>query len=242
MFWRVKVTFYSDKPIVLPLNYNHILQSCIYKTLTPELSSFLHSKGFEVEGRVFKLFTFSKLFGRYNVSNRVISFIPPVHFYFSTSVNLIIDTLSAEVLKIKQVRIGDNQLTVESVDFNIIKPSNEVKVKTVSPITVHIPEENKNRYLSPDDERFFEFLKSNLNRKFMANFGYSGDEVLIIPLSKRWKKVVTFFKNTPVVGWEGRLLLKGEEKMIGLALSTGLGSKNSQGFGMIIEQDDQIKK
>ncbi|MCS7299572.1 MAG: CRISPR-associated endoribonuclease Cas6, partial [Spirochaetia bacterium] len=167
---------------------------------------------------------------------------PPVYFYFATSVNLIIDTLSAEVLKIKQVKIGNNQVMVESVDFNIIKPSNEVDVKTVSPITVHIPEENKNRYLSPYDERFFEFLKSNLNRKFMANFGYSSDDVLIIPLSKRWKKVVTFFKNTPVVGWEGRLLLKGEEKMIGLALSTGLGSKNSQGFGMIIEQDNQFRK
>lgn len=237
MFWRVKITLYSNTPIVLPLSYNHFLQSCIYNTLTPELSAFLHSKGFEAGGKVFKLFTFSKLFGKYKVVDKIISFIPPIYFYFSTSVNLIADTFSSEALKSKEIRIGKNSVFIEAVEFEPIRPKEEVVVKTISPITVHIPENGKLRYLSPDSERFFGLISSNLSKKFFANFGYSSEDISLVSLSSKWKKVVTFFKNTPVVGWEGMLLLKGDEKMVGLALSTGLGSKNSQGFGMIIEQE-----
>jgi CRISPR/Cas system endoribonuclease Cas6 (RAMP superfamily) len=47
----------SEKKIVLPVHYNHILQGFIYNTINSELADFLHREGYG-EKRKFKLFAF----------------------------------------------------------------------------------------------------------------------------------------------------------------------------------------
>jgi len=58
-----------DAPILLPVNYNYLILSMIYRNITPSLSEFLHSEGYAYEKRRFKLFTFSRLKGKYIPSN-----------------------------------------------------------------------------------------------------------------------------------------------------------------------------
>lgn len=241
MFWRVKITFASEKPVLLPVNYSNLLQSYIYNTFTVELAEFLHNKGFKNQGKVFKLFTFSKLFGKYKVYQKTISFSSPFYFYFSTPLDIIIDSFSSEILKKIEGKIGNNVVFTESIEFEEIKLSNEMAVKTLSPITVHLSEITPDkkvilRYLSPEEENFFKLLKDNLLKKSLVVLGdYGSNDIELIPISRKWKKVVTFFKKTPIVGWEGTLLLRGDERIIGIGLTAGLGSKSSQGFGMVAE-------
>ena len=61
----------SDR-IVLPIQYNHIIQAMIYSILDDELAHFLHEKGFQTEKRTFKMFTFSRLKGRYILNKTMV--------------------------------------------------------------------------------------------------------------------------------------------------------------------------
>ncbi len=40
-----------------------------------------------------------------------------------------------------------------------------------------------------------------------------------------------------IKGWNGKFRLTGDKKMLELALSAGLGAKNSQGFGLIVLEE-----
>ncbi len=236
MFYRVKVIFYSDKPVILPINYNHLLQSYIYNTLTPDLATFLHNEGFRVGKKVFKLFTFSKIFGRYKVDGKLISFSSPFYFYFSTPIQILMDDYVSENFKKEYVRIGNNRVDVQFVEFEEIPVKSYVVVKTISPIAVYITEGSRRVYFSPNETQFFEIILNNLRKKYYLVFGEEYKKnIEILPHSGRWKKCITKFKNTLIVGWEGKIVINGDEKIVSLALTTGLGSKNSQGFGMVVE-------
>ncbi len=47
---RIKFRFASNEPIVIPVQYNHALQSMIYNNISPELADFLHDQGFLFSG------------------------------------------------------------------------------------------------------------------------------------------------------------------------------------------------
>jgi CRISPR-associated endoribonuclease Cas6 len=64
---RIKLKFYSEGPLVIPVQYNHAVQSLIYNNISEELAEFLHEWGFVLNGQRFKLFTFSRLEGRFRI-------------------------------------------------------------------------------------------------------------------------------------------------------------------------------
>jgi len=44
------------------------------------------------------------------------------------------------------------------------------------------------------------------------------------------------FNGTLIVGWEGLFRIEGEGEILKVALESGLGAKNSAGFGCIISK------
>ena len=46
------------------------------------------------------------------------------------------------------------------------------------------------------------------------------------------------YRETVIKGWMGRFVLKGNRKLLKLGYECGIGSKNSQGFGMVEVVDD----
>ena len=48
----------------------------------------------------------------------------------------------------------------------------------------------------------------------------------------RFIKRATRFKTTFITAWHGRFVLEAPPRVLELLYDTGLGSKNSQGFGM----------
>ena len=61
-----------DEPLLLPVNYNHILQAVIYRSLDiiPGYAEFLHEGGFMRGQRQYKMFQFSQLKGEYRIENK----------------------------------------------------------------------------------------------------------------------------------------------------------------------------
>lgn len=245
MFWRLKIIVSSEFPIVLPLSYNHILQSYIYNNLEPQIASFLHEKGFNYNNRVFKLFTFSRILGKYKISKPFISFLPPVHFFFSTPLNIVLESHFFYLLKKGKFNLGNNEVYVENVVFEEIKPVNYCKVKTLSPITTYITQGKFTKFFNPKDDEFYRIIKSNLKKKYELFYQETLEENFELKLLKfnpRKGKILTSFKGTIIEAWDGTFEFLGNERLIALALSTGIGNKNSQGFGMLKEVNERINK
>lgn len=61
---------------------------------------------------------------------------------------------------------------------------------------------------------------------------------LKMELIKRPVEKIVKYRETVIKGWMGRFVLKGNRKLLKLGYECGIGSKNSQGFGMVEVVDD----
>ncbi len=237
---KLKVVLSSNSPIVLPIHYNYILQSFIYNNLDAIYSLFFHNYGFSYGKRHFKLLTFSQLFGKKKISRKLkkITFFPPIHFYFSSVIEEAISSHAKTLLKRKELRLGRNKISLESV--HVIKEEVRNKkaiVKTLSPITIHSTnEEKKTVYYNPKQEIFYKLLEENLRKKCrIIGINENLESIKISPAENSFfKKVIALYKNNFVIeAWKGKFIIEAEPQVIEVALKAGLGDRNSQGFGMV---------
>ncbi len=238
---RFEVRFSCDDKITIPVHYNEYVQAIVYNHLDPKLSTKLHNEGFKYNKRKFKFFTFSRILGKssFNSKTKTLTFVPPISIFFSFSVRDIAKSFLDCITKANGVKLKGNVLKVISVRIYPIKSYKSVKVKTLSPITVYRTfvedGKRKTRYYSPNEAEFSHLVKDNLLRKYRTLFGrdYSGE--FNIEVVKVGRMAIVNYKGTFIKAWDGVFTLEGDEDMLFLALSSGLGAKNSQGFGMIME-------
>ena len=65
-----------ESPLILPVNYNHILQAVIYQGIgkASDFGNFMHEEGYYLGQRQYKMFQFSQLSGKYSIKNNQIVF------------------------------------------------------------------------------------------------------------------------------------------------------------------------
>ena len=226
----------------LPIHYNHILQGFIYDNISQKLASFLHEQGYIHGKRSFKLFTFSRLYGKFRLNRDSIDFESPVHFYIASSDSHFIQEFAESLIKAGNVKLGRQLIRVSSIEvYPNQKFNKEVIINTLAPITVYSTlntraGKKKTYYYSPYEKEFSELIADNLRKKFeLVYHKEPGSRNLVIELIKNGKRVsekVIKYKDFIVKGWMGKFKLKGSLSLISVAYDTGLGSKNSQGFGM----------
>lgn len=67
---RIELNLEFDE-LNLPIHYNHILQAVILKWINDEnYARFIHDKGYEFNNRRYKLYTFSRLEGKFNIDKK----------------------------------------------------------------------------------------------------------------------------------------------------------------------------
>ena len=232
---RLKPT--NEKCIALPQHYNHLVQSAIYSSISPSLSKFLHESGFLYGKRSFKLFTFSRLFGRYQLLGSKILFEDHIELWISSPIKKFIEDIANFILKRGYMMIGNDKLCVTEIIFpkepNI---SQRVKIRMLSPVTVYSTlytrEGNKKTYYySPYEKDFSRLINENAKKKFYVLEGKKLKSYMkISPI--RVRECVSMYKRTVIKGWYGEFSLEGPITLIKCVYEAGLGAKNSQGFGM----------
>lgn len=237
---HLTIEFTSEKAIVLPIHYNHIIQGFIYDTIDEKLASFLHSKGYGEE-RVFKLFCFSNIFGKADRKS------VPDHLVFNNKISLEIsspmsdfcESLANGIFK-KTIRLGSNLLDVASIKIdNQLVDAESVTLVSLSPIVAYStllrPDSSKYTcYFQPGEEDFQRIVAENLRKKYRA---YMNDEppakdVFIQPIQLPKMHIVNY-KGFIIKGYTCKLRVEGPKELIQVAVDAGLGSKNSQGFGCV---------
>lgn len=241
---RVSIDFILNNQLELPIQYNHILHALILKSLdNKQYQKFIHDTGYEVNKRKYKMYTFSKLQGKFrlNKEKRTVTYFNKatllISSYDEKFTNFIINNIACkDTLEIKgqQAAVG----AVETSFFNV--QDEELKVYTKSPITVYSTFEkdgkNKTYYYSPYESEFSELIRNNLIKKYKAYHGKEPENKnLSIELLNRRKpkESVVIYKGILVKGWNGEYIMRGSKELLNLAYNAGVGSKNSQGFGCI---------
>jgi CRISPR-associated endoribonuclease Cas6 len=238
---RLSLTFSFTKELLLPFHYNEIIQGLIYRLLDKAIAEKLHDEGFILGKRKFKLFTFSRLFGRFKREGENLKFFSPFKFYLSSPYNEMVESLVLNLLKTPEIKILENKVIVESVEV-VASPviKREVTVKMLSPLTVYStllsPDgKKKTYYYHPKEKEFSQLVKENLFKKYKAFYGKipPSEEFHIEPLgiSNKNEKLV-IYKGFIIKGWMGKFRLRGNPELIKFSYEAGLGAKNSQGFGM----------
>ena len=227
-----------EQPLSLPLNYNHIVQSIIYRAIgtMPDYADFLHNEGYSLEKRQYKMFQFSQLSGDYYIQNKQIIFKSYIVFEIRSPEPLLIRLLGESFWN-NGIYFGKTLCTdiqIELYDYTIEVEELYIQMKT--PITVYSTdyEMGKTYYYNPDEEEFYRQINDNFYRKYEAYYGVDPISTLKIQkLDKDLpKKFVTKYQGSYITGWYGKYLISGKRKYLDFLYQAGVGSKNSQGFGM----------
>lgn len=229
--------------MTLPLRYNHIIQGFIYENISESLASWLHDQGESFNRRRFKLFTFSRLLGRYKISDGNILFKGPLELHISSVHEKILKSLANHLLRGEWLRFGRGYCKLEGIEVqNPVFDNTRIKVRALSPIVIYSTLEKgdgrkKTYYYSPYENDWKEQILFNLERKANAlgwNWCLDHTDHFVKPLkvSNRDLKIIEY-KGTIIKGWMGLYELELPKAFLNLAYDAGLGSKNSQGFGCI---------
>ncbi|TCL54665.1 CRISPR-associated Cas6 family protein [Hydrogenispora ethanolica] len=235
---RLKISFNSDAPIDLPVQYNHWLQATLYASLDPEFGAFLHDRGFDGGGRVFKLFTFSRLFGTFRINGPQISFTPPLQLIVASPVERFCQSLLNGLLTKGEIRLGENRLVVESVQAeHPVVEGESLKLHLLSPVTVYSTLLRRDGrkytcYFAPGDPEFTRLAKENLDKKFRALVGTEPSPGIMTIHPLRLPRLhILDYKGNVIKAYSGMLQMNGPRELLQLAIDAGLGSKNGMGFG-----------
>lgn len=231
----------SGDGLRLPTQYNYWIQSAIYNILHPEYAGRLHDEGYSGGGRIFRLFTFSRLMGSYRLDRQsgTISFAGPVRLVIASPMAEFCEQVASVLVKEGRLKLGSQRVEVEKVEAASPRvTSSTVEVSALSPITVYStcdkPDGKKYTcYFDPRERPFSDQVHENLTRKWEAIHGepYYGETTMIEPLGKTRQHILRY-KGTVIKAWSGRFRLQGDPALMQVGIDAGFGAKNAQGFGL----------
>jgi len=222
----------------LPIASNESIQGLIYKAISEDYSysSKVHEEGRNFDGRKYKLFTFGEPKGRYLIQGTEIVYLNGMCLTIRSADPYFIQLVFTYFIKHEHIRIGNMTAKVGDVklsDDRIFE--DHIVIRTLSPITAYITNEDGHTvYYSPDNKKFYDSLIKNAWRKWGSAYGYAEESKLYIRgcENERYIKRATRFKSTYITAWHGTFILEGPPNLLDFLYQVGLGSKNSQGFGM----------
>lgn len=232
---------FSGENINLPLSHKHDIQGLIYRAVknSSEFSSFLHDDGYRGGNGVFRLFTFGELIGSHRRQNRSIVFPGGFRLEIRSVSEQFISDLAEYFRPGSGHMLLSNDITVANSTVSQTKiESGEIRIRTLSPIIAKRKSSKKTVYFSPADPEFNEIINSNFRAKYQACYGKEPASCIEAFGAEGLTKVVTRYKGLWINAFFADITLRGEPEYLEFLYNTGLGCKNSQGFGMFDVIDD----
>lgn len=220
---RIKINFHIDS-ITLPIEYKHIIQGVIYKLINEnDYSDYIHDE------LMINKFCFSKLFGNHKIRNNKIVFYNSFELYVSSIHKELIELLISK-LKTEKITLLDQTIDFVEIynDLTYID-TEEIRIKTLSPVTIHQHDENNTFYFNPYSSNYVEVLNYN----FCNKLGIENMFLFNIKDFNNVKKVISKYKGFIIEAYEFEATITGDKKILNNLYQFGLGNKNSIGFGFI---------
>lgn len=243
-----KIRFSSENNIVMPFSYNNIIQAVLYKFINEEsFSAFMHNEGYVHNNRSYKLFSFSNIIGKPIQIDKV-----KKEFMFDKEISLYVSSVDNEFFQYvfnaiigagSNVRLGNNKVIISNIELIQQEISEQSIVRALSPITVYstlttYDNKKKTYYYNPFESDFGRIIQKNLMNKYESLYGKQATNCdFTIRHKGEPKEKIVKYKNFIIKGYDGIFEISGSKELMEIAFCAGLGSKNSQGFGLIVRND-----
>lgn len=254
---RLRLTLEHPPNQVLPINYQYLISSWIYRTLgnaNAEYAKQLHDFGYSFGNKKYKLFTFGALNPQfYRIGKKDHTFILvtgptelELSFHIDEAVqHFVIGLFQDQYFELKSGRFhcAFKVLNIESLSSPFFQSTMQFRTRTPICISQHVETEKYPQYRSPDDEGYAKLFIRNLMRKeralspVLAGEAYH-DLSLDFPykfkaLSEPRSKLIRF-KGSNVRGYFYDFEITAPTSLLQIGYESGFGEKNSNyGFGMV---------
>ncbi len=253
---RLKLTLNrTTRQRMLPIDYQYYLSAWIYKVLEKadhNFSTFLHTEGYVLGHRHFKLFNYSPLnFGKHELWKDKSLFelqAGQITLKVSFQLSEAAEKFIIGLFNNQQAYIGDKfngiELVVAQVE-RLPEPviRQEMNYRAVSPVVISLKnhQDRYASYLSPEVDDYGELFRKHVWAEYQSlpNAGMLNEdfEFQFRLKSKPKSKLVTIKPYTPqqskVRGYVFNFSLKAPVEIHRLILSCGAGEKNAMGFGWV---------
>ncbi len=241
---RIRIKFLPlGNTLIIPQHYNHLIQAFIYGNLNQTLAQKIHNQGYSYERRCFRLFNYSRLYGSFFRQDDKLIYQDEITLWVSSPLTEILESFASHLVKKSKIKIGDYYCKIVSIEVPIPEElADSITIRALSPITVYSTLKTsdgrkKTYYYSPFEPEFNRLIHQNLLKKYYIlnkNHYDATKEVTLIPIkvSKKNEHIINY-KNTVVKAWSGIYQLNAPLELMKIGFDCGLGSKSSQGFGMI---------
>ncbi len=253
---RLLLTLEHSPNQVLPINYQWLISSWIYRTLEKadaEFSTWLHERGFGFQGKQYKLFTFSPLQPqRYQIDQKGRAFILTqgptqllLSFYIDEAMqHFIMGLFKDQRFALQSGRFTAN-FTVTGIEM-LAKPvfAERMRFQLLTPLCISHQEEDKKYadYLSPEDDGYAQLLLQNLLHKQNAlhpqlaatHSATDIDFPFDFQLCSTPRSKLLTIKGIQVRGFLFDFEVAAPAELLELGYYAGFGEKNSGlGMGMV---------
>lgn len=241
----IRLKLFPRGALRLPFAHFEVLQGLAYRMMSfdPLLSEEVHDRT-QQAGRQFKLFCFTDLHGRYRIESWRLVYREELEWEIRSADDRIIDAIEGFLRQNERLSVYGTECVVQSFHTEQRRFSGGAFfVKMDTPILVYeTGEDGYVTYFRPEEERFAEAVVGNLEQKYRTLYGKPPEGgISFAPLRVNEKsKCVTRYKKTILTAYYGTYRLEAPEEILELAYYTGLGAKNSIGFGTV--RDEQHGK
>ncbi|HEX5154700.1 MAG TPA: CRISPR-associated endoribonuclease Cas6 [Parafilimonas sp.] len=245
----------SQTHALLPVNYQYPLSAAIYKIIERAdsgYSAFLHNTGYTVNGKRFKLFTFSDLRTPFIIQgDRLLMKARNATVTICFHVPVAAENFIKGLFMHQQLDIADYksrvQFTVQQVEMLPVQVSTDMPVllQPVSPLVVGKKNERGNYdYLAPGDADYVYWLLHNWKEKCATVYSedaaamFQQVAIKVINANKARSRLITIKAGTPeatqIRGFMGfRLEVTAPKEVLELGLNAGVGLYNAMGCGCV---------
>ena len=256
---RFKLTLFLTSSFgrKLPLNYQYEQSAAIYRILAQaneEYTVWLHENGYKLaSGKRFKLFSYSRFeVEKYRILKQTAELeilSDNVVWYISFLPEKSTEQFITGIFNNQQFEVGTRKsnvrFQVQSVE--LMPPpifSDKMSYETLSPICLALKQpEGYDQYIAPNHPEANRLIKQNLLDKYLASTGneFSLDDFpfVVEVLNEPKSNLIHIKSGTPqaskVRGFMCNIRLTAPVELQKIAYETGIGSKNSIGFGMVRE-------
>lgn len=230
-------------PVSLPLAYNSLQQGAIYNLISTRdsYSDFLHDEGYSSGRGTFKAFCFGPFQGAslVNRTTKTITFKDKVDWEIRSHDPEFCDAFLEGLRRKASLTFGRCEMDIvscEAMEADILSKSLLIRMR--SPLVIYntlvVEGTSKTIYHDPLDAGYEKMIDDNFRNKYLSVCGEEpmGGISLTFDRITAADKCVTHFRDTWITGWRGIYRLKGSIENLVFAYETGLGVKNSEGFGM----------
>ncbi len=247
---RIQLSIEHLPGLKIPLNYQYLISSWIYKTIydtDKEFAKWLHEEGYTLKGKKYKHFCFSMLMPkRYAIHNKESLFElvdGPTQLTLSFNIDKALKGIIRSLFQ-------NNTFQLKSGSFNILGLVNNVQLlapptfeesmyfRAITPICISKGSDVKepSSYLSPDDNHFGPAVIRNLVDKanaYLEEVKYKVEQVGFKLISENYASKLWTIKGISIKGYLFDFELQAPVELMEIGYYAGFGTQNSSlGMGM----------